>query len=782
MSSSIRFAGEMHPAVVLLLSATAAAVVFWLYFRESRKVTSPYRYLLPTLRAAAVAFAILILAGPVWHRRQIVGTLGRVVFAVDTSESMSMTDTSESDASASRLSRALRMLTGDENSPGWLESLQDTHEVDVIAFSSGDPSLVWSSSDDEPVPAGFEIEPDGQRTDLSTGMTTTLATIASLASDEVERDPSESMSRAALVVLSDGRDNAGNAPLELAERLESTGVAVHGFGLGSVDEPSDLGIVNVIRPENVASDGRLAGEIILRNLGEPNNQDTAERTLRIESNGKIVWQKTVTAADGPLQKIAFDLDVAEVLAEIGGENQRGVRRNSVVMDLRAAIDPPEGDTNAKNNALSFRVSASTRDRRLLIIDGSSRWETRYLRNLFERDPAWLVDTVLYGEGTDQPRVKRGEESGEFPDTREAMAQYDAIIMGEVPPDQFRETDANLLRDFVTRGGGLILIDGHYKRLREIAETELPELVPVNYLDENRMGVKYVRPTRIGMQRPVLNLWSDKNSLAEFWENLPPPSAAVRLEPQEGAEVWANSFSEDGVTSPWLVTRMFGAGRVFYLGSDQTWRWRYKVADRFHARFWNQLLSAVMQPPYSTADEYLALGTDKVEYDAGETATIRVRIQDPQGNPVGDATVDALLMKDDQIVATVPLSVDDPARGTYRGQTAPLQSGKYDIRIRASGFDSNALQASAPIWVGTPDMVELNRVSLSAGTLQQIAESGGGRYFHESSGDDILETLKPLSSGSIIESDILIWQSFYWFWAIVALLAAEWWLRKRSGLV
>ena len=441
MISSIRYAGEMHPAVVLLLSATSAAVVFWLYFRESRKVSFPYRYLLPTLRAAAVAFAILILAGPVWHRRQVVGTLGRVVFAVDTSESMSMTDTFESDPSSSRLSRALRMLTGDDTSPGWLESLQETHEVDVIAFSSGDPSLVWSSSDDEPLPAGLEMEPDGQRTDLSTGMATTLATIASLASDEVERDPNASISRAALVVLSDGRDNTGNAPLELAERLESTGVAVHGFGLGSEDEPSDLGIVNVIRPENVASDGRLAGEIILRSLGDPSDQDTAERVLRIESNGKIVWQKTVTAADGPLQKIAFDLDVADVLAEIGGENPRGVRRNSVVMDLRAAIDPPEGDTNAKNNALPFRVSASTRDRRLLILDGSSRWETRYLRNLFERDPAWLVDTVLYGEGTDQPRVKRGEESGEFPSTREAMAKYDAIIMGEVPPDQFRNTDA-----------------------------------------------------------------------------------------------------------------------------------------------------------------------------------------------------------------------------------------------------------------------------------------------------------------------------------------------------
>ena len=781
MIASIRFAGDLHPTLVFAAAAVAAAVIYWIYFRESRSVAAPLRYFLPALRAAAVAFTILILAGPVWHRRQVVGTLGRVVFAVDASESMAMTDSFESETSPTRLRRALTMLAGDENGPGWLESLQNTHQVDVIAFSSGEPTLVWSSSDEEPAPSGFELTPDGQGTDLASGMGTTLATVASLASDEVQLPPQASADRAALVVMSDGRDNTGNAPFELAERLESTGIAVHSFGLGSEDEPNDLGIVNVIRPENVASDGRLAGEVVLRSLGSLQDQDNTERVLRIEANGKVVWQTTVSG-NAPLQKIPFDLDVAGILSEINGDNPRGVRRNSVVMDLRAAIDPPDVDTNAKNNASPFRVSASTRDRRLLIMDGSSRWETRYLRNLFERDPSWTVDTLLFGKGTDQPTVQRGEEPGELPNTREAMARYDAIIMGEVPPDQFRNTDANLLRDFVTRGGGLILIDGQYGRLRKIAETELPELVPVNYLDEERTVVSSVRPTNLGLDRPLMNLWGDKTAVEELWENLPAPASTAILDPQEGTEVLANSITADDRTSPWLVTRMFGSGRVFYLAADQTWRWRYKVADRFHARFWNQLLAAVMQPPYSAADEYLALGTDKVEYDAGDSSLIRVRIQDPKGKPVGDATVDALLMSGDQIVATVPLTVDDPARGTYQGKTPPLESGAYDIRIRASGFDSNALQASTPIWVGTPDLVELDRVSLSKATMQQIAESGGGKYFHESSGDDILDTLKPLSSGSVIESDILIWQSFYWFWAIVILLAAEWWLRKRAGLV
>lgn len=779
MIGSIRFAGDMHPALVISAAASAAVLVVWLYSRESRQVASPYNFLLPSLRASAVAMAILILAGPVWHRRQVVGTLGRVVFAIDNSESMSMTDTVDSESSPTRLDRALAMLAGRGEQQGWLESLTKTHEVDVIAFSSGEPSIIWSSSEEQELPSAFDVQASGQRTDLATGMASPLATLADSKSDDEEEILAAD--RAAVVLMSDGRDNVGRSPLELAERLQAAGVGVHAIGIGSEDDPVDVGIVNIIRPDTVASDGKLSGEVVLRTLGDV-EESSAERMVRIETDGRVVWQKTVPAGRGTQQIVPFEIDVDKIISEQQQETPRGVRRSSVVMDLRAIVEPIAGDTNATNNALPFRVAASTRDRKLLILDGSSRWETRYLKNLFERDPAWTVDKVLYGTGTDMPFVKRGEESGQFPNTREAMAQYDAIILGEVPPDQFSETDANLLRDFVTRGGGLIVIDGRYGRLKELADSSLPELIPIEYSTQPQIVVEALRPSRIGMDHPVLNLWGEKDELEEFWQNLPPPPIASSLRAQEGSEVWAEAISENGEATPWLVTRLYGGGRVFYLATDQTWRWRYKVGDRFHARFWNQLLLAVMQPPYSASDDYVALGTDKIEYETGESSTVRVRLQNTQGKPVGDATVDALLIADDRIIATVPLTVDDPARGTYGGLTPPLQRGAYQIRVRASGFDANALQATTPIWVGTPDTMELGRVSLDADSLTQITELGGGQYLHESSAEQILNTLKPLSSGSVIESDILVWQSFYWFWAMILLLAVEWWMRKRAGLV
>jgi uncharacterized membrane protein len=782
MNGSLRFAGDLSPWLVVAAALGAAILVTWYYLRESRRVESPYSYLLPGLRASAVALAILILAGPVWHRSQVVGTLGRIVFAVDASESMSLSDSSESESNPDRLQRALRLLVGEQDRVGWLEELSQSHEIDVVSFSHQDPVLVWTNRDGDEIPSALPITADGIRSDLSTGVRAVFAVGATDASNAATSDASTSdastAGRTALVLMSDGRDNDGPSPVDQAERMKAAGINVHAVGLGSEDEPTDIGIVDVIRPETVASDGELAGEILLSQFG----MDGQTVNVRIESSGEVVWQQAVTIDATSQQSIPFQMAIEPIVERITGQSPRGVNRSTVVMDLRAMIEPIEQDTATSNNAMPFRVAASTRDRRLLILDGSSRWETRYIRNLFERDPGWSVETILFGPGTDSETLKRGEDSGEFPDSRETMGQYDAIVLGQIPPDQLTETDANLIREYVTRGGGLIVIDGRSDRTRVLAETLLQDLIPVTYLDEPGLSVRTIQPTTMGMDHPVLNLWGDPEQLADFWQGLKAPTTAPRVTAQPDAEVWAQAVGKDDRQSPWMVARLYGAGRVFYLSTDQTWRWRYKVADRFHARFWNQLLHAVMQPPYSASDDFVALGTDKIDYRDGESSTIRVRLQDTNGKPVGDATVDALLVSGDQVVATVPLMIDDPARGTYVGQTAALSSGAYEVRIRASGFDATALQASTPIWVGTRDTMEMSRVSLDSESLRQIADAGGGHYLHESSADDLLQWLEPLSAGRIVESDTLVWQSFYWFWTILLLLAVEWWLRKKAGLV
>ncbi len=813
---TIRFAGEMPAGVVLAIALAAAFAVMWYYVRETRTLATPYSYLLPALRGAAVALVIFILAGPVWHRRQVIGTLGKVTFAIDASASMSVTDSTNFEPSESRLRRATRLLEGTPENPGWVPQLSETHEIDVIAYSSGTPVRLWSSGDEESLTASLHLIADGNRSNLASAITSMATEVnsevlsgdakpsANAESDHDSSDESETanaaensqtQTRSALVIMTEGRHNLGPSPVDAARRVGSTAMQVVTLGIGSEDEPSDIGISQVLRPDTVAADGKLTGKLIVKQFG----MSGRPLGLRIEHRGETVWQQRIAPDVEGDTEVPFDFDVEPLVKALQNESIRGVSRSAVVLDLRAVIDgAPESDhprndlaTNqnimTQNNSMSFRVAASTRDRRLLILDGSSRWETRYLHNLFDRDPAWQVDLVLYGPGTDTATVQRGDQAGQFPATGEAIAKYDAIILGEVPAEQINSTDVMLLRQFVSRGGGLVVVDGRYDRLRPLVQTQLSDLVPVTYPNDTGVidGGK-LEPRGVGLEHPMMLLrpsaGTDIGEVVDQWNRLPEPIYVNKVEAQAGAEVWAQVRQRGDDASPWLVTRLYGAGRVFYFASDQTWRWRYKLADELHARFWNQVLSAVMQPPYSASDSFVALGTDRVEYEVGDRSLIRVRLQGPSGKPLGDATVDALLVAEERVVATVPLSLENPARGTYQGQTPPLEQGEFEIHIRASGFDASALQATTPIWVGTPDHAELRRVGLDKNALVQIAQAGKGRYYHESSAEELLENLKPLSSGSVIESDVFIWQSFYWFWLVIALLTAEWLLRKRAGLV
>ncbi len=63
----------------------------------------------------------------------------------------------------------------------------------------------------------------------------------------------------------------------------------------------------------------------------------------------------------------------------------------------------------------------------------------------------------------------------------------------------------------------------------------------------------------------------------------------------------------------MVTRQFGAGRVFYSGTVETWRWRYKVADTYHQRFWNQIGRWVMRLPMSVQGQFVAIDSGKLVY-------------------------------------------------------------------------------------------------------------------------------------------------------------------------
>ena len=121
-------------------------------------------------------------------------------------------------------------------------------------------------------------------------------------------------------------------------------------------------------------------------------------------------------------------------------------------------------------------------------------------------------------------------------------------------------------------------------------------------------------------------------------------------------------------------------------------------------------------------------------------------------------------------------------GIYRGQVAGLDDGAYEVSIQASGYSESALKPRSQFVVLPAETGELDETAANENLLKQMAEQSGGVYLREEEIKRLPELLSPLSSGRVVESETPLWQSYWWFTAIVLLLTIEWILRKRAGLL
>ena len=190
----------------------------------------------------------------------------------------------------------------------------------------------------------------------------------------------------------------------------------------------------------------------------------------------------------------------------------------------------------------------------------------------------------------------------------------------------------------------------------------------------------------------------------------------------------------------------------------------------------------MPRPFASSDDYVSVDTGAISYQAGDSVDIRVRLLDLEGRPAVDASVEALLWKDGKVVSTVNLPADGQVPGIYRGRTAGLIEGNYEVTVRAAGYSESALKARGEFVVEPPDTGEMSETAANEGLLRQLADASGGRFLREEDLGRLPKLLSPFSGGRVEEGDTSLWDSYWWFAVMLILLTFEWDLRKRAGLL
>ncbi len=423
-----------------------------------------------------------------------------------------------------------------------------------------------------------------------------------------------------------------------------------------------------------------------------------------------------------------------------------------------------------------------------------------------------ADERVVAEGTDPIR--------RFPETPEALHQYDVVLFGDVNPRSGWLTLAqmNMLLNFVgNEGGGFGLIAGERAAPHRFLGTPLERLIPVR-IDPEFLG-RYAEPLTVGYRLqltpegrrsrifraapPTGQDTGTSSSDANPFESLPELFWVARtLGPKPGASVLAEHPTMSLLTErqagtgrmPVVVTGRYGAGKIFFQGTDDTWRWRRKNGELLHDTYWVQVVRELMRGDRLIQSRRYVIRTEGRVFEYGVPIHIHLDVSDERilaDHP--DVISMAVFETGDQqdgdvggslepfLVAHLDVHRLGSASKRYDASFLPDHPGTYVISAEGIARTGTGTRASAVVRVERPRL-ESRHPEANHLILERIAEATGGRVVEP---DKLAEVFAGIRDRSIrIPDDVTepLWDSRLALILFALVVTTEWVLRKRFGML
>ena len=544
---------------------------------------------------------------------------------------------------------------------------------------------------------------------------------------------------AGIVVVSDGRNNAGLDCNAAVDAAMDAGIAVYTVGLGSARQQVNVRVVDVEAPPRVYPGDRFTVSGYLQANG------LEGRTVKVElvsSPEKVDDPSKQTFEDEQRIQLGPSGEVLPVQFTVTPETE-GKRIYSV------RVVAPDQDRDARDNQKTAKVEIVDRTSRVLLVAGGPTREFRFLRNQLYRDREVTVDVWLQ---TGQPGSSQeaDEMLFEFPADTQQMFQYDCVVAFDPDWRQLDEPQLDLLERWVAeQAGGLILIAGPVytpewtgRGRGDQRLAPLKALCPVVFYSRasTALGASYLGSdtawpldfTEEGRQARFLWLADNHLDSEQAWASFPGVYGYYTVRgPKPGATVYAR-FSDpqtsiDGELPVYLVGQFYGAGRVFYQGSGEMWRLR-AVDETHFEQYYTKLVRHMAEGRLLRDSSRGVLLVDKQRCLLGDTVIVRASLTDAQFRPLKLPEVSAVLVSPDGGRSPLKLRrIQGASRdGMYAGQFSALVQGDYQIELLVPQADEESIM-TREVRVRVPDL-EIENPQRNDALLSDMARRTGAAYY------------------------------------------------------
>ncbi|MQA30106.1 MAG: hypothetical protein GEU82_09745 [Luteitalea sp.] len=739
------FASPLPLWLVAVVAVGLGSLAFLSYRRPLAPLGVAERGTLMALRVLTLAIVVFFLCRPIVLLPPASVGDAIVPVLVDVSRSMRVPD---ADGEA-RIDRAAAMLRAD-----LLPAIVQHGKPEVIAVG------------DAPVEADPTVLiADARRTDLAGAVSAV-------------RDRYRGRRVAGIVLLSDGGDT-GRQGSSHAE--PSAGPPVFTIGLGSAEGPPDREVLGID-----AGDPRLdQASVDLRVSAVSRGFGRAPFHVRVLANGQLLdSRRIVPAVDGsPIDEL-FTVSPDPLIATV----------------YTAEIAAEPGEMVDENNTRSVLVSPAGRKRRVLALEGAPGHEHSFMTRALASDTGLEIDTVVRkgknDEGSDTFIVQASGDRASaltsgFPATRENLYAYDAIVIANIEADFFTSAQLEQVSDFVSaRGGGLLVMGGRSFAQRGLLGTPLEEVLPLE-LNDRRGGLQRasmgdglsaphnsVVVTPEGQHHPVMRIGSTPDQTSKLWSTLPALASSAPLGgPRPGASVLALTAAPSGAVLPLIAVQRYGRGRSMVFAGEASWRWRMMQpsTDRSYEFFWRQAARWLSWD----APEQVSIGVPDTS-EPGDAIEVTLDARDRAFALVPEAQVEATLTSPGGGAEPLTTRPASGGGGRFVASLTPERPGLYHVHAEARRGQVQLGRSDRWFYVGGHDR-EFADPRLNEGFLRRLARESGGRYVRAADAGRVVSWLKEAAPADVEPERRDLWHGPWAFAIVIALLSAEWILRRRWGL-
>lgn len=760
-------------AIVLLVVGLLSLILNYARIARPRKS----KLLLAGLKAVGLALIALCLVNPQWSARQITPGENIVLVLADKSASMQIQHND------SALGDTFRGQLSDPKQP-WQVRLGQDFDVRHYEFGARvAPSEAFQS-----------LEFDDGRSQLCS----TLETLT-------KRYRNQPL--AAILLFTDGNATDVSTALEY-----------------------DVPVFPVLSDENSQSPKDIRIDQV--SVSQTPFED-APVTVQATITGTTSTTKVVAKLTGPDDfKQSQVLDVSENAQGTArfqfSPKSAGIQFYDLTVQLasepNAFRDPAvSSEATLHNNKRLLVVDRGAERHRILYVGGRPNWEHKFMnRALMEDEQVHLVSLIRIArkeakfdfrgragesanslfrgfddvdeetEEYDQPvlkpiNVRDGNELRDgFPQTKEVLYEYEAVILDDLESEFFTHDQMALLDRFVAeRGGGLLMLGGRDSyRHGGWHKTPLKDAMPI-YMDRPAQPVDGPLTwdlTREGWLEPWMRLRENEQNENTRISTMPEFTIFNQFdEIKPGARQLALLENKFGEAAPALVSQQYGKGRSAALLVGDLWKWALKRSPDDQddlAKAWRQITRWLIADVPAQVDVDL----DWTQLGQSEAVEFNVRVHDKEFQPQDNAAVQIKIAQPGEkkkLRLDATPSLEEP--GLFQASYVPRQPGAYTATVDVtddSGIQSGSVEVG---WTSDPTAAEFKQTAINYPFLKDLAEKSGGAIVRLDNLESFVTSL-PLRDLPVMEvATTSIWHTPILLLAALACFALEWGLRRWKGL-